>query len=157
MTTNTSTEKKIDEKFDKASAELDINKTEDWAKIQQEWMKVQMEKAQARADKFFASDEELPLSSHLLLVSIAAFFVLFVLWANFASLDPSSEIRLLKRLTDICKNKTTIVITHKGQMLSLVDKIMLIDRGRILDFGPKDEIVKKLQARSYGPATSTEG
>lgn len=73
-----------------------------------------------------------------------------------SSLDPSSEIRLLKRLTQICKNKTTIVITHKGQMLSLVDKIMLIDRGRVLDFGPKDDIVKKLQARAYGPATGAE-
>ena len=75
-----------------------------------------------------------------------------------SSLDPASEIRLLKRLTEICRHKTTIVITHKGQMLSLVDKIMLLDRGRILDFGPKDEIVRKLQARAYGPATSgTEG
>lgn len=72
-----------------------------------------------------------------------------------SSLDPASEIRLLKRLTEICKNKTTIVITHKGQMLSLVDKIMLLDRGRILDFGPKDEIVRKLQARAYGPSTAS--
>lgn len=35
-------------------------------------------------------------------------------------------------------------------MLSLVDKLILIDRGRIIDFGPKDKVIKKLQARQYG-------
>lgn len=67
-----------------------------------------------------------------------------------ASMDPASENRLLKRLQSICGEKTTILITHKGQMLSLVDKLILIDRGRIIDFGPKDKVIKKLQARQYG-------
>lgn len=93
---------------DSPTQNLDINKTEDWAKIQQEWMKVQLEKAQAHADHFFASDDELPLRSHLLLVSIAAFFVFFILWANFATLDeitrgegkiiPSSQIQVIQNL-----------------------------------------------------------
>jgi ATP-binding cassette subfamily C protein LapB len=67
-----------------------------------------------------------------------------------ASLDPASELRLLKRLGVLCQNKTTILITHKGSMLGLVNKILLLDRGRVVDFGPKDEIIKKLQARQYG-------
>lgn len=88
--------------------ELDINKTEDWAKLQQQWMKVQVEKAAARADKFFASDDELPLHEHLLLVAIAGFFFFFVVWANFATLDettrgdgkiiPSSQIQVIQNL-----------------------------------------------------------
>lgn len=71
-----------------------------------------------------------------------------------ASLDPASEQRLLKRLHVLCRDKTMLLITHKGTMLSLVDKILLLDRGRIVDFGPKDEIIKKLQSRQYG--TSAE-
>ncbi len=67
-----------------------------------------------------------------------------------ASLDPASENRLKKRLGEICKEKTTILITHKGPMLALVDKIILIDRGRLVAFGPKDEIISKLQARQFG-------
>lgn len=70
-----------------------------------------------------------------------------------ASLDPASELRLLKRLTTLCEGKTTILITHKGVMLSLVSKILLLDRGRIVDFGPKDDIIRKLQARQYGAAS----
>jgi len=67
-----------------------------------------------------------------------------------ASMDPASENRLRKRLDMLCKEKTTILITHKGSMLSLVDKLILIDRGRLVAFGPKDEVIRKLQARQYG-------
>lgn len=74
-----------------------------------------------------------------------------------ASMDPASEARLLKRLHTVCQGKTTILITHKGPMLALVDKIVLIDRGRIVAFGPKDEVIRRLQARQYGTqAENTE-
>lgn len=71
-----------------------------------------------------------------------------------ASMDPASETRLLKRLTHVTEGRTTILITHKGTMLSLVNKIILIDRGRIIAYGPKDDIIRKLQNRQYG--TSAE-
>lgn len=67
-----------------------------------------------------------------------------------ASMDPASENRLKKRLGVLCQNKTTILITHKGAMLGLVDKLILIDRGRLIAYGPKDEVIRKLQARQYG-------
>lgn len=74
-----------------------------------------------------------------------------------ASMDPASENRLRKRLEMLCKDKTTILITHKGSMLTLVDKLILIDRGRLVAFGPKDEVIRKLQARQYGSsAENTE-
>ena len=66
-----------------------------------------------------------------------------------ASMDPASEARLLRHLQEVCVNKTTILITHKGTMLSLVDSIILIERGRILAYGPKDEVIAKLQNRQY--------
>jgi len=67
-----------------------------------------------------------------------------------ASMDPASENRLRQRLHKLCEDKTTILITHKGSMLTLVDKLILIDRGRLVAFGPKDEVIAKLQARQYG-------
>jgi len=42
-----------------------------------------------------------------------------------ASIDPASENRLKKRLKVLCEGKTTILITHKGSMLELVDKLIL--------------------------------
>lgn len=67
-----------------------------------------------------------------------------------ASMDPASENRLRKRLESITEGRTTILITHKGSMLTLVDKLILIDRGRLVAFGPKDDVIAKLQARQYG-------
>jgi ATP-binding cassette subfamily C protein LapB len=69
-----------------------------------------------------------------------------------ASMDPASESRLKKRLKVLCEGKTTILITHKGAMLEIVDKLILIDRGRLVAYGPKDEVIRKLQARQYGTA-----
>lgn len=70
-----------------------------------------------------------------------------------ASMDPASEARLKKRLEVVTQGRTTILITHKGAMLTLVDKLILLDRGRLIDFGPKNEVIKKLQARAYGTAS----
>ena len=67
-----------------------------------------------------------------------------------AAMDPASENRLKQRLQALCQNKTTILITHKGAMLSLVEKLILIDRGRVVAFGPKEDVIRKLQARQYG-------
>jgi ATP-binding cassette subfamily C protein LapB len=71
-----------------------------------------------------------------------------------ASMDPASENRLRKRLHHVTEGRTTLLITHKGSMLTLVDKLILLDRGRLVAFGPKDEVIRKLQARQYG--TSAE-
>ncbi len=67
-----------------------------------------------------------------------------------AAMDPASENRLKKRLDELCKTKTTILITHKGAMLSLVDKLILMDRGRMVAYGPKNDVISKLQAKQFG-------
>ena len=69
-----------------------------------------------------------------------------------ASMDPASENRLRKRLHHVTEGRTTILITHKGSMLTLVDKLILLDRGKLVAFGPKDEVIRKLQGRQYGTA-----
>ncbi len=74
-----------------------------------------------------------------------------------ASMDPASELRLLKRMRVLTEGKTTILITHKGSMLQLVDKLILIDRGRIIAYGPKDDVIRKLQARQFGGGRAETG
>lgn len=86
-----------------------FNENENWQAVRQGWAKEQKEMAEAHARSFFeAVDDDLPLSRHLLLVFIAAFFVIFVIWSNWATLDevtrgdgkviPSSEIQALQTL-----------------------------------------------------------
>ena len=66
-----------------------------------------------------------------------------------AAMDPASEKNLTDRLEEICEGKTVFLITHKAAVLSLVNDLMLMDKGQLLDKGPKDEILKKLQDKSY--------
>lgn len=70
-----------------------------------------------------------------------------------ASMDPASETRLRKRLGSLTEGKTTILITHKGSMLGIVEKLILIDRGKLIAYGPKEEVIRKLQSRQYGTAS----
>ncbi len=74
-----------------------------------------------------------------------------------SSLDPASEIRLMRRLEVLVRNRTIVLITHKATMLSLVDKLILMDRGRILAMGQKDDIMRRLQSGEFGGANTNAG
>ncbi len=67
-----------------------------------------------------------------------------------ASMDPASENRLRQRLEHITEGRTILLITHKGAMLTLVDKLILMDKGKLVAFGPKDDIIRRLQNREFG-------
>lgn len=72
------------------------------------WLADHMDRVQAHGERFFTTDEDLPLSTHLLLFFILAFFTLFFIWASFAKLDevtrgdgtviPSSEVQKISSL-----------------------------------------------------------
>lgn len=72
------------------------------------WLADHMERVSAHGERFFDTDEDLPLSSHFLLFMILAFWVIFIIWASFAQLDevtrgdgtviPSSEIQKISSL-----------------------------------------------------------
>ena len=47
------------------------------------------------------------------------------------------------------KGKTILLVTHKSAVLGLVDKLILMDRGRIIAAGPRDEVIQKLQGGQY--------
>ena len=66
-----------------------------------------------------------------------------------ASMDPSSENRLMRRLHAINRDRTMILITHKGSMLQLCDRLILMDRGKILADGPKQEVIDRLQKGDF--------
>lgn len=74
-----------------------------------------------------------------------------------ASMDPASENRLLKRLEILTRNRTVVLITHKGSMLNLVDRLILMDRGRVLADGPKNEIIDRLQKGEFNRGDDMKG
>jgi len=61
------------------------------------------------------------------------------------SMDNSSEDYLRKQLSEYCKEKTLVLVTHKMSLLSLVDRIVVMDGGRVVADGPKDVVLDALK------------
>ena len=60
--------------------------------------------------------------------------------------DPATEQKLIARLRAI-QGATILLVTHRMAMLALVDRLVVMDRGRIVADGPRDEVLKALAQR----------
>ncbi len=66
------------------------------------------------------------------------------------AMDSSSEALLLKRLDAATKGKTTILVTHKSSMMALVDRLIIIDDGKVVMDGAKEKVLAALKGGSNG-------
>ena len=62
-----------------------------------------------------------------------------------AAMDQTSENLIKASLKDFCKDKTLVLITHKMQMLDLVERLVVLDEGRVVADGPKAEVIEALK------------
>ncbi|OWT79854.1 MULTISPECIES: type I secretion system permease/ATPase [unclassified Achromobacter] len=62
-----------------------------------------------------------------------------------SNMDHQSESRLRQQLTAASVNKTMLLITHRTALLDLVTRLIVIDSGRIMADGPKDQVVEALR------------
>ncbi len=62
-----------------------------------------------------------------------------------ASMDNTTETRLRENLRHYAQSKTMLLITHKASMLELVDRLIVMDRGRIVADGPKEQVFTALR------------
>lgn len=60
------------------------------------------------------------------------------------AMDQLSENRLIANLEEYLSDKTVIVITQKNTILSLVDRIIVMNEGKIYLDGPKEQVLAKL-------------
>ena len=65
-----------------------------------------------------------------------------------SSIDQASEAALIERLKPELQGRTFIVITHRPALLALVDRVVLIDGGKVLQDGPRDRIIDSLRPRA---------
>lgn len=62
-----------------------------------------------------------------------------------SSMDNTGEERLKQRLQSLLANKTLLLVTHRASMLSLVDRLVIVDRGQIIADGPKEAVMDALK------------
>ncbi len=70
-----------------------------------------------------------------------------------SSMDFTSEAQLKERLGRYAEHKTMVIVTHRTSLLDLADRIIVIDGGRIVADGPKNQVVEALQSGRIGRAS----
>lgn len=63
------------------------------------------------------------------------------------SLDNTVENKLKINLKTNTANKTMLLVTHRTSMLDLVDRLIVMDNGKILLDGPRDEVLARLSGK----------
>ncbi len=62
-------------------------------------------------------------------------------------LDVGLEKTLVKKVMEIARDKTMIVITHRFAALEMVDRVIVLNEGKIVADGPKDSVLRALQGK----------
>lgn len=60
-----------------------------------------------------------------------------------SSLDAETENQISKTLSNVTKNKTTITVTHKLSNVVYADQIILFSKGKLVDIGKHEDLIKK--------------
>ncbi len=64
-----------------------------------------------------------------------------------ANMDTGTEQQVLAGLKKHLSDETVLIVTHRMAPLSLVDRIIVLDSGRVAVDGPKNLVIQKLQAK----------
>ncbi len=67
-----------------------------------------------------------------------------------SNLDNQSEAQLKRRLEEAARDKTILLVTHRTALLTLVDRLIVIDGGKIVADGAKDQVIEALKQGRIG-------
>ncbi|HZV54572.1 MAG TPA: type I secretion system permease/ATPase, partial [Rhodocyclaceae bacterium] len=70
-----------------------------------------------------------------------------------SSMDFSSEAQFKEKLRQFAEHKTLVIVTHRTSLIDLADRIIVVDGGRIVADGPRDQVVEALQSGRIGRAS----
>ena len=61
-----------------------------------------------------------------------------------AAMDIGSEEQFKSRLARVVEGRTLVIVTHRESMLTLVDRLIVMDSGRVVAAGPKADVMQAL-------------
>lgn len=71
-------------------------------------------------------------------------------------MDPATENQLIGHLREL-KDTTMLLITHRTAMLPLVDRLVVLDQGRVVLDGARDDVLRRLQQASAPSVPAVQG
>jgi ATP-binding cassette subfamily B protein len=75
-----------------------------------------------------------------------------------AALDARAEYEVFQRFAELTKGKTAVLISHRFSTVRMADRILVLDRGELLEMGGHQELLNqngryaelfRLQAMGY--------
>jgi len=72
-----------------------------------------------------------------------------------ASLDARAEKQFIQSINATAQNRTMLLITHKMDLLKLVDRILVLDKGKLIIDGPKDAVLTQLKAGKFNQESNS--
>jgi adhesin transport system membrane fusion protein len=163
------------DKKDKKSIDLKLNtkgnNTENlndpkyWNKLHSSMFSGQLNKLAAYGDRMLDTDEDLPLARHLQLFTVVGIVIVFIAWANFATLDeitrgqgrvvPSSEVQIIQHQEG---GTVQALLVREGQTVNAGDVLMrLSDVGASSELGSTSTRIVGLQAQVERLQAEAEG
>jgi ATP-binding cassette subfamily C protein LapB len=70
-----------------------------------------------------------------------------------SAMDFSSEQQFKERLKVAAAHKTVIIVTHRNSLLDLATRVIVVDDGKIVADGPRDQVIQALQSGRIGRAS----
>ena len=63
-----------------------------------------------------------------------------------SAMDFSTEATVTQNMQAFAKHKTVVLVTHRTSMLAFVDRVIVVDQGKIVADGPRERIMQALSA-----------
>ena len=63
-----------------------------------------------------------------------------------SAMDFSTEAVVTQRIGEFAQGKTVVLVTHRTSMLAFVDRVIVVDQGKIVADGPRERIMQALAA-----------
>ncbi len=70
-----------------------------------------------------------------------------------SAMDFSSEQQFKERLRLMAAHKTVLIVTHRNSLLDLATRVVVVDDGRVVADGPRDQVMQALQSGRIGRAS----
>lgn len=69
-----------------------------------------------------------------------------------SAMDFTTEAAFKERLRRFAAHKTVVIVTHRSSLIDLATRMIVVDDGRIVADGPRDQVVQALQSGRVGRA-----